>query len=84
MKFFIIFILISFFITACAFSPSSNIENTELQDRQIQEKTQLQIRQIQTRTYELSESELVMKAMLNVLQDDGFIIKTAVPGIGLY
>jgi hypothetical protein len=83
MKFFIIFILISFFITACAFSPSSNIENTELQDRQIQEKTQLQIRQIQTRTYELSESELVMKAMLNVLQDDGFIIKTAVPGIGL-
>ena len=83
MKLFIISILISFFITNCASSPSRKLDSTGLQDRQIQEKTQLQIRQIQTRTYEISESELVMKAMLNVLQDDGFIVKTAVPGIGL-
>src|SRR5210317_827536 len=83
MKFIIISILICFFITNCASSPSSKLENTELQDRQIQEKTQLQIRQIQTRTYEIAESELVMKAMLNVLQDDGFIVKTAVPELGL-
>ena len=67
---FIIFILISFFITNCASSPKI-------------EKTQLQIRAIQTRTYEISESKLVLKAMLNVLQDDGFIVKTAVPELGL-
>ena len=83
MKFFIISILISCFIANCASSPSPKLGNTGLQDRQIQEKTQFQIRQIQTRTYEISESELVMKAMLNVLQDDGFIVKTAVPEIGL-
>jgi hypothetical protein len=67
---FIIFILISFFITNCASSPKI-------------EKTQLQIRAIQTRTYEISESNIVLKAVLNVLQDDGFIVKTAVPELGL-
>ena len=69
-RIFIISILISFFITSCASSPKT-------------EKTQLQIRAIQTRTYEISESKLVLKAMLNVLQDDGFIVKTAVPELGL-
>lgn len=83
MKYFIILILISFFITNCVSSSPPKFDKTGLQDRQIQEKTQLQIRQIQTRTYEIAESELVMKAMFNVLQDDGFIIKTAAPGIGL-
>lgn len=66
----IISILISFFITNCASFPKT-------------EKTQLQIRAIQTRTYEISESKLALKAMLNVLQDDGFIVKTAVPELGL-
>ena len=67
---FIIFSLISFFLINCASVPKI-------------EKTQLQIREIQTRTYEISESKLVLKAMLNVLQDDGFIVKTAVPELGL-
>jgi hypothetical protein len=66
----IIPILISSFIINCA--PLPKIE-----------RTQLQIREIQTRTYEISESKLVMKAMLNVLQDDGFIVKAAVPELGL-
>ncbi|MGD9183182.1 MAG: hypothetical protein PVG15_16990 [Desulfobacterales bacterium] len=69
-RIFIISILISFFITSCASSPKT-------------EKTQLQIRSIQTRTYETPESKLLLKAMLNVLQDDGFIVKTAVPELGL-
>lgn len=69
---FIIFILISFFITNCASASSPKTE-----------KTQLQIRAIQTRTYEISESKLVLKAMLNVLQDDGFIVKTAASELGL-
>ena len=63
-------ILISFFINNCASLPKI-------------EKTQLQIREIQTRTYEMPDSKLVLKAMLNVLQDDGFIVKTAVPELGL-
>ena len=67
---YIISVLLSFFITNCASIPKT-------------EKTQLQIREIQTRTYEISNSKLVLKAMLNVLQDDGFIVKTAVPELGI-
>jgi hypothetical protein len=67
---FVISILISVFITSCVSSPQT-------------QRTQLQIRAIQTRAYEISESKLVLKAMLNVLQDDGFIVKTAVPELGL-
>ena len=47
------------------------------------QKTQLQMREFQTRTYEISDSKVVMKAMLNVLQDDGFIVKNAVLELGL-
>ena len=47
------------------------------------QKTQLQIREFQTRTYTDVDSKLVMKAMFNVLQDDGFIVENAVPELGL-
>ena len=39
-------------------------------------------RQFQTRTYELNDKPLVMKAMLNVLQDEGFIVYNANPLLG--
>jgi len=47
------------------------------------QKTQLQIREFQTRSYETNDIKMVMKAMLNVLQDDGFIVKNAVLDLGL-
>lgn len=47
------------------------------------EKTQLQIREFQTRMYDTNDTKMVMKAMLNVLQDDGFIVKNAVLDLGL-
>ena len=47
------------------------------------QKTQLQIREFQTRSYETNDAKMVMKAMLNVLQDDGFIVKNAVLDLGL-
>ncbi|MGB9711771.1 MAG: hypothetical protein ACP5J5_05595 [Dissulfurimicrobium sp.] len=47
------------------------------------QKTQLQIREFQTRSYETNDTKMVMKAMLNVLQDDGFIVKNAVLDLGL-
>jgi hypothetical protein len=46
-------------------------------------KTQLQIREFQTRSYETNDVKMVMKAMLNVLQDDGFIAKNANVDLGL-
>jgi hypothetical protein len=39
------------------------------------QKTQLQTREFQTRTYETKDSKMVMKAMLNVLQDEAYIVK---------
>lgn len=47
------------------------------------QQTQLQIREFQTRTYETKDTKMVMKAMLNVLQDDGFIVKNANVDLGL-
>lgn len=49
---------------------------------EVPKKTQLEIRQIQTREYDTRDKALVMKAMLNVLQDDGFIIYNANPLLG--
>ena len=45
--------------------------------------TQLQIRQLETRDFETKDSKLVMKSMMNVLQDEGFVIKNAVMDLGL-
>ena len=44
--------------------------------------TQLEKRQFQTRTYDSSDKALVMKAMLNVLQDEGFSVYNANPLLG--
>lgn len=71
MKNFIIFsIVVGITLAGCASAPKT-------------QKTQLQIREFQTRTYMDVDSKIVMKAMLNVLQDDGFIVKNAVPELGL-
>ena len=44
--------------------------------------SQLEKRQFQTRSYETADKPLVMKAMLNVLQDEGFIVYNANPLLG--
>lgn len=45
--------------------------------------TQLQIREFQTRVFEHVDQKSVLKAMLNVLQDEGFIIKQGNLDLGL-
>lgn len=45
--------------------------------------SQLEVREYQTRTFDTADTALVMKAMLNVLQDDGFVVKNAVVDLGL-
>lgn len=67
----LLLIVICFFLVACATTGVAP------------QKTQLQIRQFQTRNYETNDIKMVMKALLNVLQDDGFIVKNAVPDLGL-
>ncbi|HUW19885.1 MAG TPA: hypothetical protein VMW16_11340 [Sedimentisphaerales bacterium] len=48
------------------------------------QKSQLEIRQMQTREYETSNPTLVMKAMLNVLQDEDFMVKQANTDLGFF
>ena len=43
----------------------------------------LETRSMQTREYPTGDTHLVMKALLNVLQDEGFTTKNAVPELGL-
>lgn len=45
--------------------------------------SQMQMRSFQTREYDTNDTKLVIKAVLNTLQDMGFIVNTADPGIGL-
>jgi hypothetical protein len=47
------------------------------------QKTQLEIREFQTRDFDTPDAKLVMKAMLNVLQDEGYVVKNAVVDLGL-
>lgn len=46
-------------------------------------RTQLEIRQAQTRAFDTTDTRLVMKAMLEVLQDEGYGVKNAVVELGL-
>jgi hypothetical protein len=50
---------------------------------QEQPMTQLQIREIQTRSFENRDAKAVLKEMINVLQDDAFIVKHANLDLGL-
>ena len=40
-------------------------------------RTQLELREMQTRAYESKDTKLVMKAVINALQDDGFMVRSA-------
>lgn len=46
-------------------------------------KTQLQIREVETREYDTADTKMVLKAALNVLQDEGFTVKNANTELGL-
>ena len=47
------------------------------------QKTQLEVREFQTRSYDTTDFKMVMKSAMNVLQDDGYIIKQANLDLGL-
>ncbi|MCX7930072.1 MAG: hypothetical protein N2663_05065 [Chlorobi bacterium] len=48
-----------------------------------QDQTQLERRQYQQRDFDTNDVKLVMKAVLNTLQDDGFTVRNAVVELGL-
>lgn len=70
----IITILIASVLSGCTIVRSGKPDTT---------KTQLQLREIQTREFDTNDVKLVMKAVFNVLQDDGFVVKNVVTELGL-
>ena len=53
-----------------------------IQQPPVPQKTQLEMREIQTRSYQSKDLKMVMKAVLNTLQDEGFIIRNADKELG--
>lgn len=47
------------------------------------QRTALETREMQTRAYETIDTKMVMKSVLNVLQDEGFIVRNADADLGL-
>ena len=70
-KIYVIGVLSAVFVIGCA-RPHLKVQ-----------KTQLQVREFQSRLFGTKDVKLVIKAMINVLQDEGFIIKTANIELGL-
>lgn len=68
--------LVAAFAALLIFTPGCAPKNIE------PPKTQLEIREIETRTYSSKNLKLVMKAVLNALQDEGFIVKSADKDLG--
>lgn len=63
-------IMFAFVLSACAFGGGKPA------------KSQLEIREFQTREFDTKNQKMVMKALINVLQDEGFIIKNADSELG--
>lgn len=72
-------ILVALFIICLALPVCAR---KKVEEEIITPMSQLEKRQFQTRTYETIDKPLVMKAMLNVLQDEGFIVYNANPLLG--
>jgi len=63
-------LLLLFTLAACAPGPVKPAQ------------TQLQMREFQTRLYQNADMRTVMKAMINVLQDEGFMVRNADKDLG--
>ncbi len=46
-------------------------------------RSALEVRALQTYTFDTADTKLVMKAMLNALQDQGYVVRNAVTELGL-
>ena len=67
-----LFVIVGMCLSCATYDPNAGTE-----------KTQLQIREYQTRTYDVEDELMVLKAVANVLQDEGFIITNAEADLGL-
>lgn len=81
MKNLITLLLLSLMLLCPAFAEARSVKGSGDEIISTQQ-SQLQKRQIQTRSYNGIDKTSIMKAMLNVLQDEGFIVYNANPLLG--
>lgn len=74
--------LVAVFVLIVAAAPVQAKKNFSYKETPAPQKTQLEKRQFQTREYDSTDKAMIMKAMLNVLQDEGFIVNNANPLLG--
>ncbi len=73
---YLILILITIGLSSCTFIDYQRNTTTH-------QATQLETREFQTRMFDTNNTKLIMKAMVNVLQDDNYIITNAVTDLGV-
>ena len=78
MKKFLTIVLILTLLSGLCLETSAKSSGEEI----ITPQTQLEKREFQTRSYQGTNKTVIMKAMLNVLQDEGFIVNNANPLLG--
>lgn len=64
-------------LLAVVFVSANSVQAKSTKNEIITPQSQLQKRQYQTRTYSGTNKAVIMKAMLNVLQDEGFMVNNA-------
>lgn len=74
--------LVAVFVLILVATPVQAKKNFSYKTAPPPQKTQLEKRQFQTREYDSTDKNMIMKAMLNVLQDEGFIVNNANPLLG--
>lgn len=79
------------FLTGCltlsllAFSGCGLATGTvDLSGKGKQLKSQLEIREMQTREFETVDTKMVLKAILNTLQDEGYMVRQINPEMGFF
>ncbi len=72
-------LLISIFITCIFLISACDIAFAQ---KAVQSKAMLEIREIQTHIFETPDTKKVTKAVINTLQDNGFIIQAIEPDLG--
>lgn len=75
--------IIIYMIVVCIVGFTVGCTVVSYQQAAVAPKTQLQTREYQTREFDTNNTKLILKAMINVLQDDGFVIKNADADLGL-
>lgn len=75
-KIIIIIPILAVIFTSCTFVDTG-------EETKAHQATQLETREYQTRMFDSNDSKFIMKALVNVLQDDGYIVLNAIPELGV-